>query len=116
MDGHEPLQVLFVCSMNQWRSPTAEKIYVNHSGLIARSCGTSEKARRTARAADIEWADIIMVMESKHQARLQHAYPAEMRDKIVYVLSIPDEYQFMDPALIEEIRAVVDPILEAKQN
>ena len=111
MNDRESLKILFVCSMNQWRSPTAEKVYANRPLVIARSRGTSSKAKRTVRAVDVKWADIICVMETKHRQRLLSEFPGEMRFKELHVLDIPDNYQFMDPELVSEIEAVVDPIL-----
>ena len=42
----ERLNVLFVCSRNQWRSPTAEQVWRRHPRVNARSAGTSGSARR----------------------------------------------------------------------
>jgi predicted protein tyrosine phosphatase len=38
----DALNALFVCSRNEWRSPTAEAIYRRFPGVNARSTGTSE--------------------------------------------------------------------------
>lgn len=107
----ESLKILFVCSMNQWRSPTAEKIYADKPLVVARSCGTNKKARKTVRSADLKWADIVLVMEQKHKQRLVAEYPAEIRYKKLHVLDIPDNFKFMDPELIDEIKAAVEPLL-----
>ena len=98
--------------MNQWRSPTAEKIYADFPMVQTRSRGTSRNARRTVASSDLQWADLILVMESKHQQRLLADYPGEMRFKQLYVLDIPDLYQAMDPELVSEIQSAVDPILQ----
>ena len=37
--------LLFICSKNQWRSPTAEIMFKGHQLHTARSAGTSDKAR-----------------------------------------------------------------------
>ena len=66
--------LLFICSRNQWRSPTAEKIYSRDDRVNARSAGTSPRARRTVNAKDIEWASTIFVMEYKHRERLKADY------------------------------------------
>ncbi len=105
------MNVLFVCSKNQWRSPTAEKIYRDRPGIQVRSGGTSSKARHQVNQSDIQWADLILVMEKKHKQRLAADHPKAMRYKEVHVLEIEDLYQFMDPELIEELQAAVDPIL-----
>ncbi len=116
MIDREPQKILFVCSMNQWRSPTGEAIYSTKPQITARSCGTSNKARRTARASDLIWADLIFAMEQKHLKRLLHEFPKEMACKHYFVLDIPDDYQSMSSELIEEIKSSVDPILERKQS
>jgi predicted protein tyrosine phosphatase len=103
--------VLFICSKNQWRSPTAEKIYQNHQLLSVRSAGTSNSARKPVTSGDLKWADVVIVMEDKHKKRLLCNYPVELRFKGLFVLGIPDDYKYMDPELVEEIRSLVDPIL-----
>ncbi|EAQ79739.1 low molecular weight protein tyrosine phosphatase family protein [Blastopirellula marina] len=105
------LKILFVCSMNQWRSPTAEKIYADKPQLLVRSCGTSRNARKTVSSEDLQWADIVFVMEQKQKQRLLVEFPHEMRFQEIHVLDIPDDYKFMDPELVAEILAAVDPIL-----
>jgi predicted protein tyrosine phosphatase len=105
------LNVLFICTMNRWRSPTAEKIYEKHDFIRPRSRGTSRKARRPVGAADIHWADVILVMEAKHAQQLRARFPAEMAHRKLHVLDIPDEYQWMDPELIQCLRSAVEPLL-----
>jgi len=111
MVDRESLKILFVCSMNQWRSPTAEKVYADKPLVLTRSCGTNKKARKAVNRDDLKWADIVLVMEQKHKQRLMAEYPGEMRFKEVHVLDIPDNYKFMDPELVEEIASAVEPIL-----
>jgi len=53
--------ILFICSRNQWRSPTSEEIYAKDERVNTRSAGTSKKARHTINAKDIEWADMILL-------------------------------------------------------
>jgi predicted protein tyrosine phosphatase len=114
MADRESLKVLFVCTMNEWRSPTAERIYADKPLVIARSCGTSAKASKTVNGAVLQWADVVLVMEHKHRKRLLSEFPGEMRFKEIHVLDIPDNYKFMDPELIAEIEAAVEPILTGK--
>ena len=99
------MNVLFVCSRNQWRSPTAEHVWRRTPGVSVRSAGTSRTARRRLTVADIRWADLILVMEEKHKSRIQADFRDETRYKNLIVLDIPDDYKFMDPeltALLEE--------------
>jgi predicted protein tyrosine phosphatase len=101
------MNILFICSRNQWRSPTAEAIYRDRPGLQVRSAGTEPAARIRVTAKTIAWADRIFVMEKRHKQRLQENFPQEMQGKQVIVLDIPDDYRFMDPELVEEIESRV---------
>lgn len=104
---NEKINVLFVCSRNQWRSPTAEKIWSNHPGINARSAGTSPRARRTLTKEDIKWADAIIVMEKKHKNRIVASYQRLVKFKTIHVLDIPDQYKYMDPELISQLQVAV---------
>lgn len=64
------MNALFICSRNQWRSPTAETVFRRYPNVQARSAGTSPNARHTVSIDDIAWADKIFVMEQKHKSRL----------------------------------------------
>ena len=99
--------LLFICSRNQWRSPTGEEVWRKRSGFNARSAGTSPKARKTLSALDVSWADHIFVMEKKHKNRLQAEFNRLLEYKDIYMLDIPDEFQFMDPDLVEELESKV---------
>ena len=106
------MNLLFICSRNQWRSPTAESIWRKQSGFNARSAGTSPRAKKTVSSTDISWADVIFVMEQKHKNRLKAEFTRMLDHKTLHVLDIPDEYQYMDPELIDELESRVWPYLE----
>jgi predicted protein tyrosine phosphatase len=59
-------QLLFVCSRNQWRSPTAEALFKDSDLYVAKSAGTSDSARIKITPGLINWADCIFVMEKRH--------------------------------------------------
>jgi predicted protein tyrosine phosphatase len=101
------MRILFICSRNQWRSPTAEAIYRDRPGLQVRSAGTEPSARIRLSAKTILWADRIFVMEKRHKQRMFDNFPEEIQGKHVIVLDIPDDYRYMDPELVEEIEARV---------
>jgi predicted protein tyrosine phosphatase len=103
--------ILFICSKNQWRSPTAETLYRRQSGLSVRSAGTSSSARHHLNADDVQWADVIFVMEDKHLRRMRAEHGHLLADKPIHVLDIPDEYKYMAPELVELLRSSVDSIL-----
>ena len=96
--------MLFICSRNRWRSPTAEALFKNHPRYEARSAGTSDSARIKVTTCHLGWADLIFCMERKHAELLRERFPAELADKPLIALGIPDDFQFMDPALIELLR------------
>jgi len=107
----ERINVLFVCSRNQWRSPTAEAIWRSHSKLNVRSGGTSQNARHHVSENDIRWADVIFVMEEKHKSRLKAEYTRVLDFKPIHVLDILDDYKYMDAELVELLKQAVPAIL-----
>lgn len=105
------MKALFVCSRNEWRSPTAETIYKNHELINAKSAGTSPSARIKISQKHIDWADIIFVMEKKHRQIIAQKFGDSFDKQKIVVLDIPDDYQYMDEELIEELRIKVAPYL-----
>lgn len=99
-DGGMARHLLFLCSRNKLRSPTAEVIFSNHPGVAVDSAGLSDDAELPVSLEQIEWADVILVMESVHRSRLNRKFGAALAGKQVVVLNIPDNYDFMDPKLI----------------
>lgn len=51
-------------------------------------------------------------MEDKHKQRLQEQFTEQLNDKEVIVLNIPDEFQYMDEDLIQELKDSVYYYLE----
>lgn len=105
------MNVLFVCSRNEWRSLTAETIYKNNEFILAKSAGTSPSARIKINQKHIDWAELIFVMEKKHRQLLEQRFENNLDRPKIIVLNIPDEYQYMDEELIEELRTKVAPYL-----
>lgn len=105
-------KILFVCSQNKWRSLTAEKILENCDDVWVKSAGTENGARVKITAGLIGWADIIFVMEKKHRSRIQEKYAEFINGKPLFVLNIPDDYQFMDEELIEILLNRVGEIID----
>ena len=103
--------VLFICSRDQWRSPTAEQIFLKHPLMSVRSAGTSPNARHKVSADDIRWANVIFVMEEKHKSRLVADFSRWLDGKTIHVLDIPDEYKYMNPELVEQLEQSVSAIL-----
>ena len=76
-----------------------------------RSGGISKSARHRVTNADLRWADVIFVMEKKHRSQLLAEFGRTIDVTPLHVLDIPDEYQFMDPELVEHLRQSVSAVL-----
>ena len=107
-----PRKLLFLCSQNKRRSLTAERIFQGIDGIEARSAGTETNARVKVTPGLIGWADIIFGMEKKHIRWIQEKYASELSSKQVICLHIPDDYEYMDEALVELLESSVDLTLK----
>lgn len=77
--------------------------------MAVRSRGLAKSARRKLTETDVQWAQLIAVMEDAHADRLCERF-AIGPTKLV-VLDIPDEYRAMDPELVQMLRDAMDPVL-----
>jgi predicted protein tyrosine phosphatase len=100
-------KVLFVCSRNRLRSPTAERIFADWPGVETDSAGLAPDAETVVTPEQIEWADVILVMEKSHRAKLAQRFKSHLNGKKVACLDIPDDYEFMQPELIALLRQKV---------
>jgi predicted protein tyrosine phosphatase len=103
--------LLFICSKNQWRSPTAEMLFKNHRVHSARSAGTSDKARIRVNEKLLIWADVIFVMERKHKELLKQRFSFAIENKQLIVLEIEDNYHFADAELIDILKKALNDYL-----
>jgi len=103
--------VLFVCSQNKLRSPTAEQVFADWPGIEVSSAGTNNDAENPLSEEQIEWADIVFVMEKAHRNKVQSKYRSALKGKRIICLDIPDDYDFMDPMLVQLLKAKVPPHL-----
>ncbi|WP_395733650.1 low molecular weight protein tyrosine phosphatase family protein [Prosthecobacter sp.] len=105
------MNLLFLCSRNQWRSPTAEKVYQNDPRVEVRSAGVSPAARCRVSERLLRWADLVLVMEHAHKQRLREQFPGLVQELRIEVLDISDDYRFMDKELVKLIQERVEPLL-----
>ena len=103
-------KVLFVCSQNKLRSPTAEQVFATWPGLEVDSAGTNHDAENPLTGELVEWADIIFVMERTHRNKLSKRFKRQLKARVI-CLNIPDDYDFMDPGLVVLLKARVGPHL-----
>lgn len=92
--------ILFVCSQNRLRSPTAEQVFADYPGVEVASAGTNNDAENPLTGELVKWADMIVVMERQHKAKLQRKFRTSLRGQRIICLDIPDDYGFMDTELI----------------
>lgn len=104
-------KVLFLCSRNRLRSPTAEQLFASHPGVETASAGLSPDADCLLDEELLRWADLVFVMEKAHRRRLASRFPAALKGKRVICLDIPDDYDYMDPELVRRLQAKVAPLL-----
>ena len=101
-------RILFVCSQNKFRSPTAESIFSNIPGFEVSSAGINKDAVNPLTPEEIEWAEYIFVMEKFQRNKIQKKFKEYLNRKKIICLDIPDEYEFMDPALIKILMIKLD--------
>ncbi|OGB24467.1 MAG: phosphotyrosine protein phosphatase [Burkholderiales bacterium RIFCSPLOWO2_02_FULL_57_36] len=98
-------RALFLCSQNRLRSPTAEQVFSSWPGVETDSAGLGADATVPLSAEQIEWANIIFVMEKAHRSKLSGKFKRHLNGKRVICLDIPDEYAYMQPELIKLLEA-----------
>jgi predicted protein tyrosine phosphatase len=101
------MRLLFVCSRNRLRSPTAAAVFSAYPGVEAMSAGTSPDAENPISAELIEWADVVLAMEKMHRRKLNELFKAKLKAKKIVVLDIPDDYSFMDSELVRILKVKV---------
>ncbi|MDD5208184.1 MAG: hypothetical protein PHV36_02240 [Elusimicrobiales bacterium] len=117
------MKVLFICTGNMCRSPAAEKLlalYGGAAGFETRSRGTAaqpyckmprqitefltkqgvsslEHKPALAGEADIDWADLILVMEGMHRDILADKFPQSMRKTQLFLDYVGESGDLRDP-------------------
>ena len=112
---NQPQKLLFICSQNRLRSLTAETMYQDFPGYAVKSVGTEPSARIRVNQGHIGWADIIFVMEKKHGRILREKFGEALDGKNVICLRIPDDYRYMEPALLDELKAALSGYVEVPE-
>lgn len=105
------MNILFLCGRNKARSPTAEAVFADVPGWSTASAGLSPDAEEPLSTDLVEWADAVFVMERSHRRKLDRDFGRLLAGKAVYCLDIADDYEAMDPELVEALRRKVFRIL-----
>jgi predicted protein tyrosine phosphatase len=104
-------KLLFVCSENRLRSPTAESVFSEYDGVEAIGAGTNADSETPVSGDLIQWADIVLVMEKSHKNKISKKHKDLLKNKRLVVLDIPDNYSFMQPELIRLLKAKVPRVV-----
>ena len=104
-------RALFICTQNRLRSPTAEQVFASLPNVETDSAGLGNDANVPLSPEQIEWANIIFVMEKTHRSKLTKKFKPSLAKARVICLDIPDEYDFMDPDLIQLLKSKVRKFL-----
>ncbi len=108
------MKLLFVCSRNRLRSPTAEAVFSEYAELEVNSVGLDRDAETVLDSETIEWADLIFVMEQVHRRHLSKKFQPWLKHKRVICLDIPDRYEYMQADLVQLLKKKVLPLLNVK--
>ena len=101
------MNLLFICSENRLRSPTAETVFGEYPDVEAIGAGTNKDAETSVSGDLIEWADAILVMEKCHRDKIAKKFKRQLKGKKLAVLDIPDKYEYMDSELVKLLKSRV---------
>jgi len=110
MAHEQKRKLLFVCTANQQRSPTAERLFKDDSRFEVQSAGTHTIMGHAVSDKLLEWADDVVVMEEMHARAIRRDFPQAVQSVQMHVLGIPDIYEYMDTRLQQEIRERMEKI------
>ena len=106
-------RALFICTQNRLRSPTAEQIFAAWPDVETDSAGLGNDANVPLSSEQLEWANIIFVMEKAHRNRLAAKFRRHLNGKRIICLDIPDEYEYMQAELVKLLEAKAGKFLRS---
>ncbi len=98
------MKLLFICNQNQNRSKTAEELFKDK--FETRSAGLYNEKPVTKE--QLEWADIIVVMEDEQRLELSKRFPRIYMKKKIISLNVPDTYSYGQSELKEILKMKMD--------
>jgi predicted protein tyrosine phosphatase len=102
------MKILFVCGQGRHRSRTAAELFkdtheTKYAGIFSED--------NPVTLAQIEWADLIVVMEDEHRIMLGRKFPAGYLKKRIVSLGISDAYAYNDAELKDILKRKMKDIL-----
>ena len=98
-------KLLFICTLNLQRSPTAAEIFKDK--YETKSAGVGDTAKQPLTAELLEWADVVFVMEDWQRKVIGEKFPKQYLKKKIINLDIPDMYYFMNEELVKVLKEKV---------
>ena len=106
-------RALFICAANKQRSPTAEQVFSTWPNVETDSAGVLKTADVPLSVEQLDWADIVFVMEKSHRTKLQKALKSALNGRRIVCLDIPDNYELMQPELVEILKTKAGKFLRS---
>lgn len=105
------MNLLFVCNQGQNRSRTGAELLkdsfsTQHAGL---------HNELPLKKSQMQWADIILVMEDHQREEISKRFPKEYMEKRIISLDIPDYFYYNQPELIKLLKEKISLILSIPQ-
>ncbi len=97
------MKVLFICNQNENRSKTAEELFKDR--FETKSAGLYNKKPVTK--SQLEWADVIIVMEDLQRKELAKRFPDLYLGKRIISLDVPDIYRYGQDSLKSMLKSKI---------
>jgi predicted protein tyrosine phosphatase len=104
------MNILFICNQNMHRSKTAEDLF---KGML--SVQSAGLYNNLVTAEQMEWADLILVMEEEQRIELGKRFPKQYLKKRILSLDIPDIYAHNQPELVDLLKRKIESILSTPE-
>ena len=88
-------------------------MFADWPGVETASAGLGNDAEVPVSPELLAWADTVFVMEKVHRSRLSAKFGRHLNGKQVICLDIPDDYAYMDAALVTLLKQKVPRFLPA---
>ena len=82
--------------------------------MEVRSAGINQDATVPVTRELIEWAELVFVMERRQRNIIRKRYPDLYQARPIVCLYIPDEFEYLDPALVLLLRQRVGAYLAGR--
>jgi predicted protein tyrosine phosphatase len=102
------MKVLFICNQNQNRSKTAEELF--QSEFETQSAGLFNE--RPVNESQLNWADIIVVMEEHQRSEIAKRFPQSYLKKRIISLDVPDYYSYQQKELVDVLKMKTKKLLK----